>query len=262
MGTEDWKTSQRLTNDEILTIFNDLDQDKKGWVSISDVNKRIANFGHSNASIHANILFKSIDHDNDQKIYYPEFLEFVRKREEKLFQFYKYFDSNNDGKVTVSELATLLLIDGKSLSDNVTASKEAEFMMSRISKPGANSCTFRDFTGAFLLMPNIDVRFVFDYWTKRSHIDMGEDYVVPDEPSIEKSKLNIFISGAIAGCVSRTVTAPLDRVKVIMQAGKGDTNILHCMDYMYKEGGISGYWRGNGINCLKIGPESAIKFLW
>lgn len=256
---DDWKSSQKLTEAEINQIFNTLDTNKKGWLSVEDFIKWIARFGHANASIQASIVFKSIDTNGDRRIYMPEFKEFVKRKEEKLFLFFETFDTNNDGKITSSELALVLQMEAHTLSSNPL--KESDILMSRISKNGSNSCSFRDFTEAFLLFPTIDNKLVFEYWTKRSHLDIGEDYVIPDEPSIEKSRMNIFISGAFAGCLSRTVTAPLDRVKVIMQAGKGDANIIHCLDYMYKEGGYFGYWRGNGINCIKIGPESAVKFL-
>lgn len=69
-----------------------------------------------------------------------------------------------------------------------------------------------------------------------------------------------LVAGALAGAVSRTSTAPLDRLKVILQVQNTKQRISETFRYMLKEGGWVSFWRGNGINVLKIAPESAIKF--
>lgn len=98
-------------------------------------------------------------------------------------------------------------------------------------------------------------------------LDIGEQLTIPDEFSEEEKKSGYvwrqLMAGAVAGSVSRTGTAPLDRLKVFRQVHgfsvfKG--NVLSGFQSMLKEGGLRSLWRGNGINVLKIAPETAIKF--
>ena len=72
-----------------------------------------------------------------------------------------------------------------------------------------------------------------------------------------------FIAGGMAGAVSRTCTAPLDRLKVLLQVQKPGqyrpiNDVLH---EILHDGGVRAFWRGNGVNVIKIAPESAIRFL-
>ncbi|XP_029903853.1 calcium-binding mitochondrial carrier protein SCaMC-1-like [Myripristis murdjan] len=99
-------------------------------------------------------------------------------------------------------------------------------------------------------------------------LDMGDSLTVPDEFTEEEKTTGVWwkqlTSGAMAGAVSCTATAPLDRMKVFMQAHELKQNKISLVGgfkQMLKEGGPTSLWRGNGINVLKIAPETAIKFM-
>ncbi|PHH55078.1 Calcium-binding mitochondrial carrier SAL1 [Ceratocystis fimbriata CBS 114723] len=93
-----------------------------------------------------------------------------------------------------------------------------------------------------------------------------------------------FLAGAIAGGVSRTATAPLDRLKVFLLV---NTNVTHGADSVmgalkmgkplnaisnsmapirsavleiWSQNGMRSFFAGNGLNVIKIMPETAIKF--
>ncbi|XP_068605985.1 mitochondrial adenyl nucleotide antiporter SLC25A23-like [Brachionichthys hirsutus] len=98
--------------------------------------------------------------------------------------------------------------------------------------------------------------------------DIGEHLTVPDEFSERERRSGLvwkqLVAGAMAGAVSRTGTAPLDRLKVFLQVHGSKSqgmNLWSGLRGMIKEGGVFSLWRGNGINVLKIAPESAIKFM-
>nr|GMC93781.1 probable envelope ADP,ATP carrier protein, chloroplastic [Ipomoea batatas] len=59
----------------------------------------------------------------------------------------------------------------------------------------------------------------------------------------------LFAAGAMAGAAAKTVTAPLDRIKLIMQA----------VTSIGKAEGIKGYWKGNLPQVIRIIPYSAVQ---
>ena len=80
--------------------------------------------------------------------------------------------------------------------------------------------------------------------------------------------VSYFIAGGAAGATSRTVVSPLERLKIIMQVqpksasgSKGAySGVISGLQKMWHEEGFKGFMRGNGINCLRIAPYSAVQF--
>ncbi|XVF76813.1 hypothetical protein PTKIN_Ptkin13bG0297200 [Pterospermum kingtungense] len=78
----------------------------------------------------------------------------------------------------------------------------------------------------------------------------------------------IFAAGAIAGAAAKTVTAPLDRIKLLMQthgvragqeSAKKAIGFVEAIVLIGKEEGIKGYWKGNLPQVIRIVPYSAVQ---
>lgn len=70
----------------------------------------------------------------------------------------------------------------------------------------------------------------------------------------------LLLSGGVAGAVSRTATAPIDRLKFILQVQDGQLiTIRQGFSLMAAEGSYKAYFRGNGANVIKNVPETALK---
>lgn len=73
--------------------------------------------------------------------------------------------------------------------------------------------------------------------------------------------LKLLLAGGVAGAVSRTATAPMDRLKMLLQiqdCQRGLT-IKEGIRKMAAEGTVRAFFKGNGTNVVKIAPETAIK---
>lgn len=74
-----------------------------------------------------------------------------------------------------------------------------------------------------------------------------------------------FCAGGVAGAVSRTVVSPLERLKILKQvqsAGRSgyEMSIYQALRKMWIDEGWRGFMRGNGTNCIRIVPYSAVQF--
>ncbi|KAL2221435.1 putative mitochondrial carrier protein [Thermoascus aurantiacus ATCC 26904] len=74
-----------------------------------------------------------------------------------------------------------------------------------------------------------------------------------------------FIAGGVAGAVSRTIVSPLERLKILYQiqsAGREEykMSVWKALVKMGREEGWRGFMRGNGTNCIRIIPYSAVQF--
>ncbi|KAF2808102.1 ADP,ATP carrier protein [Mytilinidion resinicola] len=74
-----------------------------------------------------------------------------------------------------------------------------------------------------------------------------------------------FIAGGVAGAVSRTVVSPLERLKILFQIQSVGRNeykmpVHKALAKMWREEGWRGFMAGNGTNCIRIVPYSAVQF--
>jgi solute carrier family 25 (adenine nucleotide translocator) protein 4/5/6/31 len=77
-----------------------------------------------------------------------------------------------------------------------------------------------------------------------------------------------FLAGGVSGAVSKTITAPIERVKLVIQTQDANpkivsgevpryTGIGNCFTRIYQEQGFGAFWRGNLTNIIRYFPTQA-----
>jgi solute carrier family 25 (adenine nucleotide translocator) protein 4/5/6/31 len=80
-----------------------------------------------------------------------------------------------------------------------------------------------------------------------------------------------FLAGGVSGAIAKTATAPIERVKLIIQTQDANpliksgevpryTGIGNCFTRVYQEQGLGAFWRGNFTNVIRYFPTQAFNF--
>ncbi|XP_063787123.1 mitochondrial adenyl nucleotide antiporter SLC25A23-like [Pseudophryne corroboree] len=244
-------------------LFQQMDSNQDGHVDINELREGLAALGMRPCHNAEQEILRAGDTDQDGQLDFEEFTRYLEEREKRLLIMFNSLDRNNDGRIDVSEIQDCF----HGLGVHITLD-QAQKILQSMDRDGTLTIDWLEWRDHFLLNPLHNMEDVVTYWKHSSVLDIGESLAVPDEFSQKEIRSGTWwkqlLAGGVAGAVSRTGTAPLDRLKVLMQVHGSKSrglSMLRGLKEMIEEGGIRSLWRGNGINVLKIAPESAIKFM-
>ncbi|XP_032419453.1 calcium-binding mitochondrial carrier protein SCaMC-3-like isoform X1 [Xiphophorus hellerii] len=241
-------------------LFEQLDLNKDGRIDMLELQAGLAHKGLSNGCLQK--IVETGDTNQDGVLDFEEFVEYLHNHEKQLQVMFHHVDRNKDGWIDVEEIQDCLHTIGVNVSP-----EDATRILLSMDKDGTMTINWSEWRDYFLFKHLNDMEDVARFWKRSMILDTGEQLTVPEEFSEAQKKSGYMwrqlMAGVMAGSVSRTGTAPLDRLKVFRQVhGSSEFrgSALSGFKYMLNEGGPWSLWRGNGVNVLKIAPETAIKF--
>lgn len=289
----EFRTFVHETEKELLHLFQSIDYNRDGKISKEELRSALRTAGLTVPNSSLENFFAQVDTNNDGVISFEEwrdFLLFIPASEPSLGAVMSYFSAttkvNQEGDVLISD---------DTIQGLGTAQRFLRFLFGSLFlvahapsyKPlapehhapldgGSTSNSALAFQGT--LPPRSD-----EEKTKSSLKEIRAGIIESLGTMLIACVPNpgYFVAGGIAGIVSRTSTAPLDRLKVyliaqtsvaqeaVVAAKHGNViqaalnawrPLATATKELWQAGGMRSLYAGNGLNVIKVMPESAIKF--
>ena len=235
-------------------FFDSIDKNGDGVLSKDEI---AATLRHSGIPVSRKLIdriFSECDINGDGTVTRDEFKVFFNKQNETMKNIFESVDINKDGSLSAAEFSIAL----KNIDPTIT-DKEIKSLIRRIDRDSSNDISLQEFMYYYYLLPVNNIRAAFDVIIRES-MDLGEGMSAGSDHLKGQSPVLIYGSDGIALSASRTVTAPLDRLKLVMQTER-HTSFITVFKRIWREDGFRGLFKGNGVSIAKIMPETAIKIL-
>ena len=260
----------------IQALWKTLDTRSQGQLDLDGLKKGLKKLDHplKNADALLYDVLKAVDTSGDGKIQFNEFRVFVEHAERELYQLFESIDKDHNGSLDKEELRSAFKRAGLMISN-----AKLEQFFDEVDSNHDGVISFEEWRNFLLFIPanTMNLKKVFSYYQTTGSVNQEGDVHINDS----LTGMGYFLAGGLAGMVSRTATAPLDRLKVyliaqvsprkaaadVLKEGKPVVAVRHfgkplvdAVKDLWAGGGVRNFFAGNGLNVIKVMPESAIKF--
>lgn len=234
-----------------------------------------------NSDDHINQLFNTIDNKHDDLIDYNEFKSYFQRAEREIKSAFDMLDKDHTGYLNRGDLKNYLETTLK-----LHPSQEAfEQFYINLDRDHDGLVAYEEWRDMLLLTPRNQgsrLKTAYKYFNEDLNVTSDGDMTMIYEFF---AGFGYFVSGGVSGVISRTCTAPFDRIKVFLIAradlsstflnkkseianknhnhpplDKIKSPLVKAATTLYRQGGLKAFYVGNGLNCLKVFPEAAMKF--
>jgi solute carrier family 25 (mitochondrial phosphate transporter), member 23/24/25/41 len=260
-----------MDSDAITDLWKSLDPDVNGRISQEKLRAGLRQHGVPFTAAGLRRVMQLFDSDSDGKLTFNEFAAYIQFQQQHLLEAFQDMDLEHRGSISARDIERFATRMNVKLSH-----AEIACLISTIDRDKCGSIDQEEFVRYFLtLTGDLHAEGVFEAWLKESAI--GSIPLSDPEGRAKTESWVLLSSGAVAGMLSRTLTAPMDRLKTLVQASSSAAEkrvsvtcdssasirangILQGVRAILNDGGVRAFWRGNGVNVIKVAPETASRF--
>eukprot|EP00040_Diaphanoeca_grandis_P007583 m.41484 g.41484 ORF g.41484 m.41484 type:complete len:464 (+) comp18828_c0_seq1:39-1430(+) len=233
----------------IKSVFLKYDTDRSGTMSVAELGPALDELGvdasdpHTVTSMMARV---DLEPGSPGSLSLSEFSSmFAFGRLQNVF---KEIDCDDSGSIDSIELKVAL----KKLGVTVAADDITK-LLAKVDTDCSGSVSFDEFYQFFHKIPSASLDSIIARWSQLNVTHSASDLAPPIPPTDLPTWL-FLLAGGTGGCISRTVTAPLERVKIVAQTRGLGVSVLQELSNTWKQGGIRKLFAGNGANLVRVFP--------
>ncbi|KAK6457317.1 mitochondrial carrier domain-containing protein [Scheffersomyces xylosifermentans] len=296
--------------DDYEALFEKLDIQHSGEITLKDFKKALKALKHpmSNNPELMQTIFNAFDANKDKVIDFGDFKKYLTDTDDQILQGFLKIDQDNDGKLNKAEFVVYL----KRSLKLAPSDYNIDLLFKQIDYKNDGYITYDEFRQFLILMPRLHgsrIKTAFNFIAEEFDLSSDGDVTLINQ---FLNGFGFFLAGGLSGVVSRTCTAPFDRIKVFLiartdlsstvlhskkeiarQIANGASQkvidearrnlrsvemeaakqaavenhpktirspIVQAARTLWKQGGFKSFYVGNGLNVMKVFPESAMKF--